>query len=355
MAEQISFPSIEPFYKIIKYVRDRADYHGISGSLPTLKFHGTVKLHGTNAAIVRSPSGELWAQSRTGVITPENDNAGFARFVMENEAAVNVLLDSVVSIDARFGDATIAVYGEWCGGNIQKGVALNQLPKQFVVFGVRVLGFSAFNFDNTEERWLTPQELKEFYEVFSKHAGDSSKIKCIESYQTWDLEIDFANPAEAQNKLVELTMVVEAECPFGKAHGVSGVGEGIVWRCVSDWIHGDWKITTQGFTFKTKGEKHSDTKVKKIVSVDVEKVNSINEFVNNVLTDHRLEKMLDLLRQGGFDVDVKNTGEFLKLVGQDIVKEESDVMDASGLDRKEVMSPLNRQARAWFLEKATAV
>lgn len=138
---------------------------------------------------------------------------------------------------------------------------------------------------------------------------------------------------------------------------INSVGEGIVWRCVSIWnVPGvpedlDAVIKSHDLIFKVKGQKHSDTKVKKTATVDVEKVNSINEFATNVCTDHRLEKMLDKLLQAGLALDAKNTGEFLKLVGSDVIKEELDVMEASGLNRKDVMPAVNLLARQWFLKQ----
>ncbi len=43
------FPSIEQFRHAVRAVRDRASFNGTP--VPTLRFRGTVKLHGTNAGI----------------------------------------------------------------------------------------------------------------------------------------------------------------------------------------------------------------------------------------------------------------------------------------------------------------
>ena len=42
---------------------------------------------------------------------------------------------------------------------------------------------------------------------------------------------------------------------------------------------------------KVKGEKHSSSKVKKLASVDVEKLNSIKDFVDYAVTESRLEQV----------------------------------------------------------------
>ena len=171
-----------------------------------------------------------------------------------------------------------------------------------------------------------------------------------DEFKTWDIEIDFDRPDLSQNELVEITNAVEAECPVGKAFGVEGVGEGVVWTCVSDWTAADGtKIKTTDLIFKVKGPKHSDTKVKKLAEVDVEKVNSIMELATNVVTDHRLEKMLELMKLEGVALVVESTPRFLMLVGQDILKEEADTIEASGLNRKDIMGQINRMARDWYL------
>ena len=50
--------------------------------------------------------------------------------------------------------------------------------------------------------------------------------------------------------MIEITEAVENECPVGKHFGVSGVGEGVVWTCVSE----GWNDS--GTWFKVKGEAH---------------------------------------------------------------------------------------------------
>jgi hypothetical protein len=49
-----------------------------------------------------------------------------------------------------------------------------------------------------------------------------------------------------------MTISVEDECPVGKFFNKEGVGEGIVFTCV----------TNQELKFKSKGEKHYASKVK---------------------------------------------------------------------------------------------
>lgn len=356
----ISFGSIDQFRNCVKIVRDRAAHKGVP--VPILDFHGTVKLHGTNASVVfpidAVDSRELYAQSRSTVITPEDDNAGFARFVSERTGAFYDILSTIISIGSSKMPKEIVLFGEWCGGNIQSGVALNKLPKMFVMFGVRYVYEGEAEHGQT---WFTPTQLAQV-----EHNGDN--IKNIMDFPTFNITIDFEQPEVAQNKLVELTMAVEAECPVSKMLGVSGIGEGIVWTCEGvhldigdedaivamnemDAKHPGWNdFYVNDLGFKTKGEKHSDTKTKTIVPIDVEKVNSVRALVDAVCTEHRLEKMYDKLREQGFDVlDVKNTGEFLKLVAKDVEKEELDMVTESGLVWKDVVGELSKSARKYWM------
>jgi len=315
----IPFPDIAQFRNCIRIVKERAEHRGVP--LPTINFIGSVKLHGTNASIVFPESGGHYEQSRTQVITSEKDNAGFSKWVKDNEEKFSK------SIGTDY-----AVYGEWCGQGIQKGVAISQIPKNFIVFAVR-------NLDSTfHNPWYKVDAVK----VIAEDLG----LPCIYDYPTWEISIDFNHPENVQNRLIELTQAVEAECPVGKAFGVSGIGEGIVW-----WPEYNEDFYTGDLQFKVKGEKHSESKVKTLAPIGVEKMDSIKKLVDSILTDHRLEKKLDSLKELGLELDMKNTGAFLKIVGQDIHKEESDTIEVSGLSNKDVMSEVNRRAKQFWVEK----
>jgi len=343
--KHIPFPSIDQFRSVVKHVNDKSNHKGIPR--PTLSFHGTTKLHGTNSAfVVNDWTGEVWQQSRERIITPDDDNAGFSAWA--NQVKQFNLLQELVSCAAARAipsglylidnpTTTVVIYGEWCGGSIQKGVALNQLEKMFVVFGIKFLD------EELPDKciWLSPTDLKLAFGTLKGQHPDvvsSARIFCIEDFPTWDIKIDFSNPAAKQNELITLTEVVEAKCPVGAHFGVEGVGEGIVWSC-----------TTPGWgdqIFKVKGEKHSSSKVKTLAAVDVEVQASIEAFVESVCTENRLEQGLGLV-----SLDQTSIGPFLKWVGNDVIKEESDTMAASGLEQKQVMGAVNRKARDWFLNR----
>jgi hypothetical protein len=50
----------------------------------------TEKIDGTNGAIVVSEDGKVYAQSRNRVISPDDDNYGFAKWVERNAASFRI-------------------------------------------------------------------------------------------------------------------------------------------------------------------------------------------------------------------------------------------------------------------------
>jgi hypothetical protein len=345
MIKHIKWPSIEQFRNVCKNVTHRAQYVGKdeSGEVimnraaikPTLKFEGTVKLHGTNSAVCLSPTGEMWFQSRENIITPEKDNAGFAMFATANSDAFNDILVDVSRGDPR----TAVVFGEWCGQGIQKGVAISELPKMFVIFGIALVD------DDGTKIYLTREQVEWVCEDNKKYLG--SQIKCIYHFPTYEMIIDFENPHESQNHLNEITEAVEAECPVGKALGVSGVGEGVVWHCVEE----GWEDS--GYWFKVKGDKHSKSKVTTLATVDVERINNIKELADRLAHNGRLEQMhqqvFDTLNGG--ETDMTKMGDFIKAVMADVFKEDIDIIAASGFTGKEISQPVFNICRKFIAEK----
>jgi RNA ligase len=315
------YPSIEQFRSVIRVVKTQHDYAGKDENgetiyshltpYPKLKFKGTVKVHGTNAGIILHKNSQIDFQSRERVLSLEQDNAGFMLAMMGKQ------LDFLWR-DVEFNDH-IAVYGEWSGGNIQKGVAINGLPKMFIIFGVKV-----------DDVWLdlAPQ-------------SNEQNIYHITQFPTYEIEIDFENPELSQNKLIEMTLEVEKECPVGKYFGVSGIGEGLVFTCETDKL----------LFFKSKGELHSSSKVKTINAVDVESLEGLKEFVEMVVTENRLNQGLGYLTEMGHSLEFKSIGEFLSWVVKDVIKEETDTIIANQFDVKRVKSAVNVKARMWFLNR----
>jgi hypothetical protein len=300
-----------------------------------------VKLHGTNAGVVRDlATGETWAQSREHIITIERDNAGFAFYVASQADAVARLFAAATErAGLQPGDSHIAIFGEWCGQGIQRGVAISSLPKMFVVFGIRVIADAE---PAPFVRWLPKDDVS----AIVRDAGGA--FFCIYDFPTYRLTIDFAQPEMSQNELVRITDAVEASCPVGVSLGAPGVGEGVVWTIADDAVS---PIQTHGLTFKVKGQKHSDSKVKVTAEIDMEKLASVQAFADTVLTDHRLEKMVNKLEEDGIAITIENTSAFLKAACGDVIKEETDRLVASGMEWKAVAGAVSKGARQWWMKR----
>jgi len=344
MKKIIKFPSIDQFRTVVSNINRQYNFVGLDENgeaiydpslpKPTLKFKGTVKLHGTNAGVSYNEESGMWAQSRENIITPEHDNAGFAFFAHSHETEfLRMFFDVANKENIDMHKNTISIYGEWVGKGIQKGVGISNIEKSFFIFGVKITPHT----ETEEERGANPS-----YWVESSYLRNNDvRIYNIEDFQTYEIEIDFNMPQLVQNKLSDLTIAVEEQCPVAKHFGLEGIGEGIV-----------WSIEFNGVVhrFKVKGEKHSSSKVKTLAAVDVEKLNSINEFVQYVVTESRFNQGLENTFPNNEPIDIKKMGDLIRWVVNDVIKEESDTLVKNGLEPKDVNKYVSSKVREMFFK-----
>lgn len=84
----------------------------------------TEKIDGTNACVIVDDEG-VYAQSRKRLITPTDDNFGFAAWVDDNWRELAEVLGHGYH------------YGEWWGHGIQRGYGLSKGDRRFSLFDVR--------------------------------------------------------------------------------------------------------------------------------------------------------------------------------------------------------------------------
>ncbi len=357
-----SFHKTGQFRNVIKHMENMARFKGVdegtgeaiidqSAVAPTVLYQGAVKLHGTNASIILHKDGTISFHSKSqllGYISPEKeftllkDNAEFAQTMWRRKEAVFKLVASVAyNIPTSYTEAgdyfPIKISGEWCGPGIQKGVGISNLPvKSLFIFGVKTGGDSG--------GWLPPTSLCHI-PFFLGESG----IHSMSWFKTQTLLIDFSKPKEVTNILVKLTEEVENCCPVTRALKDEGVipedapelGEGLVWMpCDKQYVK------DSGTWFKTKGEKHSATKVKTLVSVDIEKLRSIEEFVAYSVTPSRLSQGIEVV-----GLDQKKIGDYIRWVCGDINKEEGDTLESNGLSMKDVGKPISTAAKEFYFKK----
>ena len=349
MKKMIKFPSIEQFRTVVSNVNRHFNFVGLDENgeaiydqtlpKPVITFKGTVKLHGTNAGVSFNNIGGLWSQSRENIITVEKDNAGFAFFVESNKEIFEQMANDIAHVyGLNLDNNTVTIYGEWCGGNIQKGVGICNLPKSFFIFGVKIT-------PHTE----TEEELKAnpAYWVDSDFLKNNDvNIYNIEDFPTYSMDIDFNMPQLVQNELSELTIAVEEECPVAKAFGFSGIGEGIVWTA---------EFKGNVHRFKVKGEKHSSSKVKTLASVDVEKLEGIQKFVDYAVTESRFNQAIENVFPNQEPIDTKKLGDVIRWVVNDVIKEEMDTMVENKIEPKEVNKYISAKAREMFFKLTVTI
>jgi hypothetical protein len=326
---------IGQFRDVVTQVRQTAKHNNVP--LPMLQFKGTVKLHGTNAAIGYNPeTNSIWMQSREREITPTSDNAGFASYVTANLDNYTSLLDNISRVH---GNTDIIMYGEWAGGNVQSGIAISNIEKTFFVFALKYYVETVKGKDDEGNEI----DVQVFNDINISNISFTSipNLRNINEFPTFVLNVDFNSPELVQNTLAELTLLVEQECPVAKSYGFSGIGEGIVWT-----------NPTNNLMFKTKGDKHSASKVKivaKLTEEELERIRLAGDFVNVVATDVRLSQGIDKLLENGLELTIKNIGFYLKWVNKDILEEDGDLILAANVDTKALFSKVTAKAKAFFI------
>lgn len=327
MTSVIPWTEIEGFHNIRKYTVACPEI--LKG---VVRYAAKVKLHGNNAGVQILSDGSVIAQSRTTILTPENDLAGFAKWVAENAKAFN----------RSSNKNNVIIFGEWCGPGVQHGVAINQVKDRvFAVFAARMI--------DTDALVVDPESL-------------SYMIKDVQGAYVlpWhgEIEIDWSVSDEELEKKVaqinEQVMEVEKNDPWVEAtFGIKGTGEGLVFYPINDDYLGYENYCN--FVFKAKGEKHRVIKAKAPAQVNPEVAKGLDQFTELVLTEPRLEqgaeevKKLSLMKVA--DYDKSNIGRFVDWVRTDVMKECQAELEASGLDWKRVQKVVGDKARNWYLNK----
>jgi hypothetical protein len=109
---------------------------------------GTVKLHGTHADILIHSDDSVVFQLRNivGLVTSK-DNAGFATAMSQKTKALFHLRELYITHYRKLNPFTsidptlpVLIAGEWIGSGIQKGLAVAELTKRFVIVSAHING-----------------------------------------------------------------------------------------------------------------------------------------------------------------------------------------------------------------------
>ena len=115
--QHVSWGSISLLHNVVRTLQIIHQTHGTP--LPVVTYRAKVKLHGSNVGIQITPAGVV-AQSRSKLLTPDDDYKGFARWVADRADTFATLPPDLV------------VFGEWCGPGVEAGVAIAQIPEKIL-------------------------------------------------------------------------------------------------------------------------------------------------------------------------------------------------------------------------------
>jgi len=325
--------------------------------LPEVTALGSVKLHGTNAGIqFNLVTGEVKPQKKSDFITPEKDNFGFASWFETRREDITKILDeftdeifaedtSPFGTEQMFTSNAITVYGEWAGQGIQKGVGISEFKKSFYVFGVKVTGEIEEDGETKETSyWVNPKLFKDI-ELKNPELG----IFNVWNFKQYEVIIDLNVPNTAIDEISKIVDEVENDDPVVKelekiyeTETESKIGEGVVWTL--EGKNGEM------ISFKSKGEKHSKSKVKKFKKVDSALENRKRELAEKVTPGWRLNQGI----QEVFGEDIRNTfnrkmmGEVIKWTMKDIIKEELGTIAEAELELKQIQGYITQRVREHF-------
>ena len=337
----IKYPSIPSFKELSKQVAEMTRYCGKNEDgyplyddsipLPTLTFFGSEKLHGSCSSLHYIHPGKIICQSRNRELSLDNDNLGFCRYITDNK---DYYLDLFEHFNFyHYGSPEIVVHGEFCGRGIQKGVAVSQLSKRFMIFGLQYKVDDQF-------MWVPVEELVNVLEPY--------KNIVIANYKTWEIEIDFNNTKPAQEQINAWVEEVDKESPLGKEMGVIGPGEGLVLSHLTSHINKDAVL----LQFKSKGKSHVIVNSREHDATGILQIQyqAAKDFVNDVVTEYRLNQGLDYFREMKIDIDIKNLGKFLTWTVKDVLHEEGSSINENNLDLKMVKREISNIAKEFFFK-----
>lgn len=319
----LKFPSIESFHHKVK-----AGKKYFSGEM---LYNIRPKLHGTNAGIVFHPKDSVYAQSRKRVITPDDDNMNFAKFVDSLGLSVSETQNNI-----------FVVFGEWAGEGIQSKDAITKIGKKvfapFAVVEYLPSGESAVRI------YTNDGDVKNMLGVLGLEGHND--IVMIDTVDTIQINFSGDNLQEIADRLNDKIEVYEKVDTWVKEKfGVEGPGEGFVAtpQTMDYDVFYNW-------TFKIKTTAHTVNKSSKSAVVAAEPSSDVVAFVDRFVTEPRLEQAVSEL--GGDDeMDMSKMGEFLKWMGQDIKKESGDELEASNLEWKNVSKLITNKSRMWFMNR----
>lgn len=342
----LKFPSIESFDRVMAHKAWKAE-NAADRHQPEFILRPKVKLHGVNLGIGVGPEGG-WIQSRKTVLSAQDDLDNAHKSL----SAVMERLLAARAEEVAHGHR-ILVFGEWAGAGIQKKDAVTAIGrKAFFPFLVAV----------TPPDYAETDDVRADRRAVSAYTAPEQIRRLIGFEDDMVIVLPWAGPAvrfssddlDATGRVLDAVNAsaeaVGEQDPFIKAmFGVEGPGEGLVF--VPDTATGAVSLEDySNLTFKAKAERHRVKASAKAATVRAEIPANALAFADAFATENRMEQMLS--EKLGGEADKRRTGEFVKAVVSDVMKESVPERAALGVDDKVISGLISKRASAWFVERA---
>ena len=305
---------------------------------------GTVKLHGAHVDWVVSRDDTIRFQSRNLLeLAVGNDNYGFAAFSNPIRDVIVRLKKDIIRRYVQLNpsrtvdpDHPVVISGEWCGQGVQKGMAVSQLPRHFVIISIRV-----------NDTWVSETEYADIHDEARGiyHIGKAGLYSL-------DLDLEDIDPSEAA--IQTIVTGVEKTCPYGLARDVTGRGEGIVWKAREHMDNPEmwFKYRGDSTPVSHNWENPREPRTGKVVGTAVAADDGAQEykFAVSVVTERRLEQGLEYLAETG-TARKGGLGKFLGWVTNDILVEEKREMAEQDIGLRKLKSAIKSISKTWYDKK----
>lgn len=338
MSIDLGFSKIRDFEWLSKRIIDNAKFH--NKLAPKLTFTGTVKIHGGNIGVSQKPDGEIVVQTRETIVTPKDDFYGVYQYVQDNLDDLKKIF-ARVRADYQANDKTIYIFSEYFGQGIQRKVGVKHIKRRFAILDIVIK-------DSPDSKTKLGVEKLPMY-----HDLSTDKFMFITQYPKQTIDIDFnASDAELEviaNRLNDIALEVEADCPIARYHLGQSIkepliGEGMVWTANATEVDSNHT----GTTFKVKGVKHVKQKEPKTAE-QLAAMDAASVFAENATSGGRLEQGIFKLQEMLLDPkDIKNTPVYARWVVMDVVSELGHKVIEANLDQQTVNVYVGKIAAQYF-------
>lgn len=287
-------------------------------------FANKILVHNSNMAVCYS-QGELWVQGRKHIRTLLGDQNGMAAFVESTkEHWLELIIQLQVKYDIDCNNNTLVLDMEWAGSSIQKGNAACSGTDK-----------AAYLFDYA--RIVTNNTNEIVYISTEGYDQREAKIYNMKSFGNYSITLDFNRPTECEAALKQMAESVEANSPIAAYFNKpDNVGEGV-------YLIGFHEGTM--YRLKAKGEKHGGKpKEPRQSKLTDEQSEHLQATADKLTPVWRINQAITELNA----TELKHTGEVIKWVLADIVKEELSTLTDAKLTLKEVSGYVSKIVSTYY-------